>query len=156
MIPREAHLHQQRGNAVLLTLMGLMLLGLAGMAALHRQLDEAVRLTGETRGSLLAWNQAASALAWAGTVNWPPAGEGWQCQSFPPADLRGCMKAASRPGGVLLRGEGIRADSTPLFLYQLAAAGHEGGSGQPVPLAGGRLDFCPEKTPQACDGEPLP
>lgn len=155
MIPCGKEIHRQHGNAVLLTLIGLMWLGLAGMVALHRQLDEAVRITGETRGGLLAWNQAASALAWAGALNWPPPAEGWQCQSLASAGLRGCMKAASRPGVVLLRGEGRRADDTPLFLYQLATAG-QGDGGKPVPLAGGRLDFCPESTTQACDGEPLP
>jgi len=146
-------MNRQRGNATLLTLMGLMLLGLMGMTALHRQLDEAVRLTGETRQQVLAWNQAASALTWAATLRWPPAQTTWQCRSFHPGGLRSCMKAAARPEVILLRGEGQRADGSPLFLYQLATPGL---NGQPARLAGGWLDFCPEKPPHNCEGEAGP
>ncbi|WKZ93128.1 DUF2509 family protein [Chimaeribacter arupi] len=146
-------MRRQQGNALLLTLMGLMLLGLMGMTALHRQLDEAVRLTAGTRQHVLAWHQAASSLTWAETLNWPPANSTWQCRAFHPGSLHGCIKAASAPGVILLRGEGQRADDSPLFLYRLAAPGK---GGRLTVQAGGWLDFCPEKAPHDCDGEAVP
>ncbi|QCR35157.1 YgdB family protein [Nissabacter sp. SGAir0207] len=143
---------KQRGNALLLTLLGMMALGLAGLQALHGQLDEAVRMTGDTRRTLLAWNQAASALAWGTTQRWPEPPPGrWQCRTSDAG--RSCLKASTQLGGYLLRGQGQVDARTPLYLYQLVT---RDGEGQVQQLAGGWLDFCPERERRDCDVQEVP
>lgn len=139
----------QRGS-VLAAVMLVLLMGLLLLGVQQKQLDSALLLAVEQRRYLQAYNQASSALNWGLTQSWPPAllnAGVWRCQRQFSAGLQACVKRASRPGVILLRGLGEMPAAEPLWLYQLATPDARGRlRAEP----GGWLDFCPEKDAAAC------
>lgn len=140
----------EQGNGTLLMVMLLAAVGLLLATGVQRQLDATVRMGSDDRRYWQALNQAESSVNWGLGQHWEvnehAAG---QCRVSATDMLRACLIRIPGEAYWLLRGEGRSATQSALMvLYQRVVP--EQASGRVLPLAGGWLDFCPEKEIARC------
>lgn len=81
MTAAEIHVSfRQRGSAMILSIMVMMGLGLIALNSLQQQLSAGLALTSNQHRYVIAWENAASALAWGLRQSWKESSEPlWQC-----------------------------------------------------------------------------
>lgn len=143
----------QRGSALIVTIMMMMALGLLGLNTVNQHLQAALALTRSEKTYIQSWELAVSSLNWGLGRDWQyqPVAE-WHCVES--SGLRSCVKPSDVEGQYVIRGEGkFPAASAPVYLYHLvsletAAAG----TGRFKAITRGWLDFCPLKNELFCHG----
>jgi len=154
-----------QGNALILSIMMMMTLGLLALNKVNQYLDSALALTRSEQGYWVAWELAASSLNWGLSRSWEPfTAGGWQCATYaePVTEagasrqrLTSCVKPAELVDLYILRGEGQDKRGTlPVFLYQRAI--RQAGEGERLrfkALDNGWLDFCPFRDELQCQEE---
>ncbi len=155
----------QRGNIILVVMIILMISAIFLLNSLHYQLDNALAITGDERRYLQAYNQALSSLSWGLNRIWnvsfsPPRGRfktSWHCPEQPEKKFNACLKPTYVPGIFLMKGESkALPGKPPMAIYQLVKPEQQIKSiwiinnSKMIAIAGGMLDFCPEKNEGFC------
>ncbi|GKX52662.1 YgdB family protein [Budvicia aquatica] len=148
----SASLLRQQGFSTIAMVMMLMLFGMLMLNGLSGQLTTQVKIYGDERRYLKAYNQALSSLAWGFSLQWPAAKAGWQCQRLASDGLSACLRSTDN-NGVLIRGSGTLGFGEPdLALFQ---RGRQSEGGDPainfIPLTHGYTDFCPLASAADCE-----
>lgn len=145
----------QRGNGALVMVMLLAAVGLLLMTGMQRQLDSALYLTHDERRYWQTLVLAESSLQWGIGQVWLMGNRSdEQCLSYAAERLRVCLRDVPGEHYMLLRGEGhLPASSSVMVLYQRVVPIESEGETSPLkPIAGGWLDFCPERQEAICEG----
>lgn len=150
---------RQRGSAMILSIMVMMGLGLIVLNSLQQQLSAGLSLTSNQHRYNVAWENAASALAWGIGQSWSDSHDPyWQCREVAVGIIisgsgRACVRPAFREDIFLVRGEGrLTQDNEPVVQYQQVSSKMQAGGDLIFsPLKQGWLDFCPETDAQACN-----
>lgn len=160
MTAAEIHVSfRQRGSAMILSIMVMMGLGLIALNSLQQQLSAGLALTSNQHRYVIAWENAASALAWGLRQSWKESSEPlWQCRDMAAGIIASgtgkvCIRPSLRQDIFLLRGEGRMAEGNePVMQYQQVSMKKQT-SGDVIflPLKQGWLDFCPEADEQVCN-----
>lgn len=149
-------LPRQQGYSTISMLMLLMLFGMLMLKGLNGQLTTQVKIYGDERRYLNAYNQALSSIAWALSQRWALQKHQWQCQINASDGLSACVQQMD-DGRVLIRGSGkLSSSESDLALFQLSRRGdglsEEGDSRVKLnSTAYGSIDFCPLKQPAECN-----
>ncbi|MBG6247153.1 MULTISPECIES: YgdB family protein [Symbiopectobacterium] len=145
----------QQGNSALLMVMLLSAVGLLLMTVMQRQLDSALYVTHDERRYWQTLVLAESSLQWGiGQVWLMGSRSGEQCLNSVTEGLRVCLRQVPGEYYMLLRGEGhLSRSSSVMVLYQRVVPIEPDGDTSPLkPIAGGWLDFCPERQEAICGG----
>lgn len=143
----------QQGNGALLMVMLLAVAGLLLMTGMQRQLDSAFSLTHDERCYWQTLVLAESSLHWSiGQVWLMDNRSDEQCLGHAAEGLRVCLRPVPGEHYMLLRGEGhLPRSSSVMVLYQRVVPSEPDGETSPLkPIAGGWLDFCPERQEAIC------
>ncbi len=145
----------QQGTGALLMVMLLAAAGLLLMTGMQRQLDSALSLTHDERRYWQTLVLAESSLQWG-------IGQVWlmgnrtdeQCLNYVAEGLRVCLRQVPGEHYMLLRGEGhLPRAASVMVLFQRVVPIEPDGEISPLkPIAGGWLDFCPERQETICGG----
>lgn len=145
----------QQGNGALLMVMLLAAAGLLLMTGMQRQLDSALSLTHDERRYWQTLVLAESSLQWGIGQVWLMSNRtDEQCLSYAAEGLRVCLRQVPGERYMLLRGEGhLPRSSSVMVIYQRVVPIEPDGESSPLkPIAGGWLDFCPERQEAMCGG----
>lgn len=145
----------QQGNGALLMVMLLAVAGLLLMTGMQRQLDSALSLTHDERRYWQTLVLAESSLQWGIGQVWPMGNRSdEQCLSGAIEGMRVCLRQVPDEHYMLLRGEGqLSRSSSVMVLYQrVVPSDPDGETSLLKPIAGGWLDFCPERQEAICGG----
>jgi len=149
----------QRGSAMILSVMVMMGLGLIALNSLQQQLSAGLALTSNQHRYVIAWENASSALAWGVSQSWKDIADAkWKCQNVAASIIASgsagvCVRPSLREDVFLVRGEGKIAEGTDsVMLYQQVSMKKQAdGSLLFSPLKQGWSDFCPEADELACN-----
>lgn len=142
---------QQQGFSTIAMVMMLMLFGMLMLNGLSGQLTTQVKIYGDERRYLKAYNQALSSLAWGFSLQWSAPKDRWQCQRLASEGLSACLRSTD-DHGVLVRGSGALGFGEPdLALFQRGRQNEDDDSALIfIPLTHGYTDFCPLASPVDC------
>ncbi|MGL9751650.1 MAG: YgdB family protein [Symbiopectobacterium sp.] len=143
----------QQGNGALLLLLAAAELLL--MTRMQRQLDSTLSFTHDERRYWQTLVLAESSLQWGIGQVWLMGNRSdEQCLGYAAEGLRVCLRQVPGEHYMLLRGEGhLPRSSSVMVLYQRVVPIEPDGETSPLkPIAGGWLDFCPERQEAICGG----
>lgn len=143
----------QQGNGALVMVMLLAVVGLLLMTGMQRQLDSALHLTHDERRHWQTLVLAESSLQWGlGQVWLMDNSTGEQCLRYVSEGLYVCLRQVPGVHYKLLRGEGhLSGSPSVMVLYQrVVPTDLESETSRLQPIAGGWLDFCPERQEAMC------
>ncbi|MGG5218030.1 MULTISPECIES: YgdB family protein [Rahnella] len=150
---------RQRGSTMILSIIVMMGLGLIALNSLQQQLSAGLALTSNQHRYVIAWENAASALAWGIRQSWKDSSEPfWQCRNVAAGIIasgtgRVCVRPSLRQDIFLFRGEGRMAEGNESVMQYQQVSVKKQASGEVIfsPLKQGWLDFCPEADEQVCN-----
>lgn len=146
---------RQQGYSTISMVMLLMLFGSLMLKGLNGQLTTQIKIYGDERRYLIAYNQALSSVAWSLSQRWALQKNQWQCQISASDGLSACVREID-DGRILIRGSGkLSSSESDLALFQLSirsdGLSEEGDSHSKLTsIADGAIDFCPLKQPAEC------
>ncbi|WP_159565801.1 YgdB family protein [Budvicia diplopodorum] len=147
---------RQRGYSTIAMVMLLMLFGTLMLKGLNAQLTTQVKIYGDERRYLRAYNQALSSIDWALSQRWNARSDQWLCRVSDRDELSACVREME-DSTILIRGAGQLNYGEPnLALFQLSVRrdsqqGEDDGASALKRVAHGYIDFCPLAMQADCD-----
>ncbi|WP_340620860.1 YgdB family protein [Xenorhabdus siamensis] len=141
---RQQH-KNQRGHALLVSILMMLTLSLMMLKALHYQQENALLMMFDEQKYLNAFQQAESSLAWGSVQSWPLHSRelgSWICLQKSGSYLQSCLRRY-QDDLFLLKGIASFSAGEHLELYQWMKQMKGSNQDTLTPVISGWLDFCP-------------